>query len=199
MSQLNQSWWNAITISGSPVSSLESLSNEELRLLVRTIRQFAETNALQPLMGKAIEYLVTALDHLQTLPRDKIDACYISFVEQLINQISHQVARSPNPDTESDKPILNLLERIAIFQELYKQTLTPKPIRYGKGKLLGHYLREMNLVTTDQLLDALDAQRAGLYPESRIGDILIVRGIITRAQLDEAIERQMIDGLEGEG
>jgi len=29
----------------------------------------------------------------------------------------------------------------------------------------------------------------------RVGDILQARGVITRAQLDQAIERQMLDGM----
>ena len=58
---------------------------------------------------------------------------------------------------------------------------------------LGIYLVKLNFVTDQQISDALGAQERGEYPDKRLGDILIARGLLTRAELDKAIEAHMED------
>lgn len=58
---------------------------------------------------------------------------------------------------------------------------------------LGDYLLELGHMNAEQLQRALYAQDCRQFPGLRVGDILQKWGILTRAQLDEAIDLQMLD------
>lgn len=53
---------------------------------------------------------------------------------------------------------------------------------------LGRILRQQGLLTSDQLLELLDAQ--GTCPGVRFGELALERGFVTEAQLERALELQ---------
>lgn len=58
---------------------------------------------------------------------------------------------------------------------------------------LGAYLVELGYVTEEQIEQPFREQKSGMHPGLRMGDMLQHKNIITRAQLDGAIELQMLD------
>ena len=90
-----------------------------------------------------------------------------------------------------------LVDKIAVFNDLYADKINPTLVKAASKKMLGTYLIELGFVRQEQIDQALADQNAGLFPGKRLGDILQAKAIITRAQLDQAIELQMIDSLEG--
>jgi len=60
-------------------------------------------------------------------------------------------------------------------------------------KKIGNYLNSLGFVSKNQVESAFSAQTIGKYPDLRLGDILIKRQQLTRGQLDQAIEQQMLD------
>ena len=85
----------------------------------------------------------------------------------------------------------------AEIRDLYGNLINPTLTKAMSKKMLGTYLIELGHVKQNHIDQALADQNAGLFPGKRLGDILQAKAIITRAQLDEAIELQMIDSLEG--
>jgi len=194
MKDLKKQWENVTTVSGSRIKSILEIGSHTLRSIQEFVKRVSEKEGVEDLTKRTSLYLYTCFNHLMDEKRN--DFYYLKFIESLYNLYPQLLDKNKHLSSEAEKELLGLLERIALFHDLYSNKIVTAGQQSGKAKLIGAYLREMDLVTKEQLLDALDAQRAGQYPDNRIGDILTLRGIITRAQLDHAIELQMVDYYE---
>jgi hypothetical protein len=104
---------------------------------------------------------------------------------------------NPSLDEDTEEKARGAIERVTLFQAVHTAGIHTVRHKPQNKKMLGDYLVELGHVTPEQLKAALADQEAGRYPGKRVGDILQHLGIITRAQIDEAIELQMLDNLDG--
>jgi hypothetical protein len=134
--------------------------------------------------------IADALDKAQSLP-DKIDRDYLGVLRDLLKACPAAGIDDPAVFENANA----LVSSLKLLHDLTAGKINPTQVKYAKTKMLGEYLVELGFGTHEHITQALQEQKDGVYPGLRMGDILQKKGVITRAQLDQAIELQMLDNL----
>jgi hypothetical protein len=87
-----------------------------------------------------------------------------------------------------------LTDEVRAMSELYENNLLNSDRAPEGHKKLGAYLIELGYIGQADLETALDLQqKKNGFNRTRVGEILMQQGKLNRAQLDKAIEKQMLD------
>lgn len=144
----------------------------------------------EDLPSRATRAVVACITHMLA-DAAELDDIHLDLTKGLFRLYPAVLDRTAGPPEEA--ALSQILDRLGVLQELFGPKKKPQVETGTPPKFLGEYLIELGYVTEDQLRKALEAQKSGEHPGLRMGDILQKWGIITRAQLDEAIELQMVD------
>lgn len=136
--------------------------------------------------------LSTSLDLLLE-GSQSLDPEYIKVIANILDLFPKLLAQTTEPELLQQANTQKA--EISLFNELYSNKVNPVGVMTASQKTLGSYLIELGFVTREQIDVAIVEQRAGNYPGLRIGHILEKMSLITRAQLNQAIEHQMIDNM----
>jgi hypothetical protein len=190
-----QQRWDALGLLGTEIHSINTGGNREAMSKLRSLLSVAATDVTVPeLTRKAASLLTQSIDHLQNATIT-VEQEFVDLIRALIAMFRWILGS--DHDNDLSMFTSGLVDKITVYNDLYSNKINPTQTKPASPKVLGVYLLEFGFVTIDQIDTAVSEQKAGLFPGKRLGDILQAKGILTRAQLDQAIEAQMLDSMGG--
>jgi hypothetical protein len=190
-----QQQWDALGLSGTEIHSINTGGNREAMTRLRSLLSDAAINTTVPeLTRKAAALLTQSIDHLQNAAV-AVEQEFVDLIRALVAMFRWILGSDHDNDLSTFTS--GLVDKISVYNDLYSNKINPTQTKPAGPKVLGVYLLEFGFVTIEQLDTAISEQKAGLHPGKRLGDILQAKGILTRAQLDQAIEAQMLDSMGG--
>lgn len=193
MENITQIWERLKITPENPPDLADLKQQKDLGFIKSFADKVKEKQGLPDVVLTASDCLSGAVNYLIDLQK-KPDGDYLEILTSLI-QIYPALLMGKDFAVHA-KTAKEVMEKLKVLQNLDISTINPtQTSTYGK-KMLGNYLIDLKYITQEQMDGALAEQKQGLHPGLRLGDILQAKNIITRAQLDHAIEEQMVDNME---